>query len=203
MGIRPKRSEGVDSQLAEARRRIAELEADLAASSRRDQLTQTLLTLRAFQTQLQIEIERAERYGHALSVIALDIVDFRALNAEHGYAVGDRVLVELGRLMWATTRSHDLVCRVGGDGFAILLSETGAEGAGCVCKRLTQGLADLEVEPVGGVSVSIGVAVLSSGQGTDELLAAAHGALDVARRQGGGPVFAEDEDDSATAPATE
>jgi diguanylate cyclase (GGDEF)-like protein len=94
-------------------------------------------------------------------------------------------------LITETTRSHDLVCRVGGDGFAILLPEADSEAPVHVCRRLKAALAEQPPGPLGGVQVSLGVATLGPKQAPDELLAAAHAALEQARAAAGGPILAE------------
>src|SRR5689334_21124696 len=93
MGIRSRQSELLETQLAEARRRISELEAEVAKSASRDSLTDALLTLRTFRAQLELDVQRAHRYQRPLSVLIIDIDGFRSINLEHGYGAGDAVLV--------------------------------------------------------------------------------------------------------------
>ena len=173
------------SELAKARQRIAELEADLARLEQRDPLTRSLLSLTAFRTQLELDVARAHRYGRPLTVALIDIDGFRRLNAERGYAVGDAVLVAVGKLIAEQTRVHDLACRTGGDEFALLLPETGSSAAMGAIDRVLVELEDLEVGGVRGVSVSIGVAALEPAQKSESLLAAARSALEAARAAGG------------------
>jgi diguanylate cyclase (GGDEF)-like protein len=169
------------SQLAEARRRIDELERQLGQRDSRDSLAQTLLTLRALRTQLELDVKRAQRYGRPLSVALLDVDGFRAINLRHGYAAGDDVLAAVGSLISKETRVHDLACRMGGDEFGLLLPETGADGALQTVERLLIRLEDLEAGSVRGVSVSMGIAALEAKQMPEGLLAAAAEALQQAR----------------------
>jgi diguanylate cyclase (GGDEF)-like protein/putative nucleotidyltransferase with HDIG domain len=175
-------------QLAEARARIAELEAQLAELRSRDPLTPSLLTLKAFRAQLELDVRRSQRYHRPLSIALLDIDGFRAINLKHGYAGGDAVLAAVGGLLAESTRLHDLVCRMGGDEFAVLLPETGALAAVQAMERLIFQLEDLETAAVRGISISIGVASLEAKQTPERLLAVAAEALQQARLRGGGQV---------------
>lgn len=186
MGLRMKQSEELESKLAEARRRIAELESELSQTSTRDQLTERLLTLRSFRTQLELDVQRAHRYRRPLSVAVLDIDGFREVNLNHGYGVGDEVLVAVAGVISDTTRVHDLACRLGGDEFAVLLPETGSDAARQMSARVLLALEDLHCGPVRGLSVSVGIAALRPRQTPERLLACAEAALEQARAVGGG-----------------
>ena len=174
------------SQLADARRRIAELEAELAQRDSRDPLARTLLTLRAFRAQLELDVSRAQRYKRPLTVALLDIDGFRAINLRHGYAVGDQVLAAIGNLISEQTRVNDLACRMGGDEFALLLPETNTDAAVQLAGRTLVALEDIEAGPLRGLSVSIGIAELAENQPPEGLFAAAGEALQQARAGGGG-----------------
>jgi len=178
------------SQLAEARQRIGELESQLASRDSRDSLAPTLLTLRAFRAQLELDVLRAQRYRRPLSVALIDIDGFRAINLRHGYAAGDGVLGAVGNLISEQTRVHDLACRMGGDEFALLLPETGPAGASQAIDRLLLGLEGLEAGGVRGISISVGIAGLVDKQTPEGLLAAASQALQQAREAGGGQAAA-------------
>ncbi|TMK75551.1 MAG: GGDEF domain-containing protein [Actinobacteria bacterium] len=173
-------------QLATARQRIAELEATLARLEYRDPLTETLLSLRSFRAQLELDTARADRYGRPLSVALVDVDRFRQLNLQHGYAAGDAVLAGLGRLISERTRTNDLACRTGGDEFAILFGETGPPDALEAIQRVLVELEDVEIGPLRGISVSVGVAGLGPGQRPEDLLASAAAALEEASAAGGG-----------------
>jgi diguanylate cyclase (GGDEF)-like protein len=187
MGLLTKQRDAVDPQLVEARRRVAELEAELASSATRDPLT-SLLTLRAFGAQLDLDVQRAHRYRRPLSVAAIDVDGFKAINLNHGYATGDTVLSAVADAIGATTRVNDLACRLGGDEFAILLPETGSEAAKQACERILLGLEDVKVGPLHGLSVSVGIVALRPKQNPELLLSCAHTALQQAKGSGGGRV---------------
>ncbi len=186
MGLLSRQSELLESQLADARRRIAELEAQLARSSSRDVLTDSLLTLRAFRAQLELDVQRAHRYQRPLSVAIVDVDGFRSINLNHGYGTGDSVLMAVGGVISQMTRTHDLACRMGGDEFAVLLPETGSSGARPLAERILVALEDAQAGPVRGISVSIGIAALHPRQTPEQLLDAANTALGQARIGGGG-----------------
>jgi diguanylate cyclase (GGDEF)-like protein len=104
-----------------------------------DALTDQLTALgnhRAFQEELDRQVEHAQRYGAPLSLVLIDIDEFKSINDEKGHAQGDQALADFGRLVLAGLRRVDRPFRVGGDEFAILLPHTDAEGAWIVTRRL-------------------------------------------------------------------
>jgi diguanylate cyclase (GGDEF)-like protein len=184
-------SRGGDSNATElqaARTRIAELEDQLGRVSGRDALISNLITLPAFRAQLELDVERAQRYGRPLTVAILDIDRFRYLNMKRGYAVGDKVLAAVGESLAGRTRALDLTCRAGADEFVMLLSETPLGEAQIVLERILVALEEVEVGDQRGVSASVGTAGLRHGQSADSLLAQAARALEGARIRGGGRV---------------
>ena len=176
------------AELQAARRRIAELEAQLGRVSGRDALVSSLMTLPAFRAQLELDVERAQRYGRPLTVAILDIDRFRYLNMKRGYAVGDKVLHAVGELLADRTRALDLTCRAGADEFVMLLSETPLGEAQIVLERILVALEEVEVGDQRGLSASVGIAGLRHGQSADSLLAQAAMALEGARLEGGGRI---------------
>ena len=143
--LRAKERNSLADQLAAARQRIAELEARLSQVEHRDPLTGSLLSQRAFRTQLELDVARADRYARPLSIALIDVDRFRQLNLEHGYPAGDAVLGGLGHLVAEETRMNDLACRMGGDEFAILFGETDAAEALAAVQRILLKLEELEV----------------------------------------------------------
>jgi diguanylate cyclase (GGDEF)-like protein len=172
-------------QLAEAQSRIGELEAQLAHADSRDPLARTLLTLKAFRTQLDLDVARAQRYQRPLSVALLDIDGFRKINLRHGYAVGDEVLATIGNVISDETRVHDLACRMGADEFGLLLPESSGPAAHQAIERLLVRLENVVAGPVSGLSMSVGIAGLEAKQSSEQVLAAAGEALQLARAAGG------------------
>ena len=100
-----------------------------------DRLT-TLHTRPLFDAVLAKELERAGRYGYAISLILFDVDRLSKINQEHGYGVGDKILERLGILIRQYFRQHDWVARYSEDSIAVLLSRTDAEHAGSLAERV-------------------------------------------------------------------
>jgi two-component system, cell cycle response regulator len=132
-----------------AARRIAELEAVLRIAlienrklSTTDDLTR-VASRRFFSKHFPREVDRAARYGRALSLILCDIDFFKTVNDTLGHAAGDQVLAQFGaRLQQFLRRGVDWVARIGGEEFAIVLPETGYEKALDAARKLRSGVAN-------------------------------------------------------------
>lgn len=107
---------------------------------------------RALEMALEREAARVERGGEPLSLVLLDLDDFKKINDEKGHPEGDRLLREVGRYLIAHVRQQDLVGRWGGEEFAILLPRTSGAQATHLAERLREGLKAL------GITASFGVA---------------------------------------------
>jgi diguanylate cyclase (GGDEF)-like protein len=103
--------------------------------------------LRGLTEQAAPVIERCARSGQPVSVLFLDVNDFKTINDRYGHAAGDTVLQVIGRQLRLAVRGHDLVARVGGDEFAVLLPGTDEAGALAVAANVASHLHDL-VPPV-------------------------------------------------------
>jgi diguanylate cyclase (GGDEF)-like protein len=137
---------------------------------------------------LRRETERLRRGGEPLALVLIDLDHFKRVNDTHGHPAGDEVLARVGRLIRAGTRNLDLAARYGGEEFAVLLFDTGMEGALSFAERFREGLDALEV-PVGTgesvqVTASLGIAVGSEMATPAELVAAADRALYRAKGDG-------------------
>jgi len=100
---------------------------------------------RAFQEAFEGEISRAQRYRQDLSLVLLDLDEFKLVNDAQGHAVGDSLLAEVGRLIRGHVRRSDRAFRIGGDEFALILPQTTADGAQLLARRLLA--AGLELRP--------------------------------------------------------
>lgn len=137
----------LDARLAAARR-IAELESVLRVTlaenrklSATDDLTRAN-SRRFFSKHFPREVERAARYGRALSLVLCDIDLFKNINDTHGHSCGDEVLRQFGeRLQQSLRRGVDWVARVGGEEFAVVLPETGYQQALDVARKLRAAVA--------------------------------------------------------------
>ena len=107
-----------------------------------DGLTE-LYNHRYFYERLAQEVARANRYGLPLSLLVIDVDDFKRYNDRFGHRVGDAVLHDLAALLKAQTRQQvDLAARYGGEEFAVILPSTGSEGAAVVGERLRSTIAE-------------------------------------------------------------
>jgi diguanylate cyclase (GGDEF)-like protein len=137
---------------------------------------------RAFFELAAREQERAQRRGIPLSLLLFDVDHFKRINDTHGHATGDRVLVDIVQRTGAVVRGIDVVARLGGEEFAVLLPDTPADTALLVAGRLRHGL-DRALEGVG-YTVSIGAATLHAGESIDAMLSRADAALYAAKTAG-------------------
>jgi diguanylate cyclase (GGDEF)-like protein len=137
---------------------------------------------RAFFELASRERARAQRRGGPLSLLLFDVDHFKRINDTHGHATGDRVLVDIVERTGAVVRSIDTVARVGGEEFAVLLPDTGAETALVVAERLRHSLDRALDAP--GYTVSIGAATLQADETVDAMLSRADAALYAAKAGG-------------------
>lgn len=91
---------------------------------------------RYFTNKLEMETARSLRYHHPLSLLIVDVDDFKKINDSDGHLVGDEVLIEIAALVNQQMRSDDIVCRYGGDEFVILLVEAGTEQSKDIANRI-------------------------------------------------------------------
>lgn len=119
-----------------------------------------------------------------LCVILCDIDHFKPINDQYGHGAGDRVLATVARLMKNTVRSTDSVIRWGGEEFLIVLPDCAEDSALVRAERIRQAIDEHRDDEVGGVTVSFGVAIQSSDESGDNVVARADKALYQAKEQG-------------------
>ena len=147
-----------------------------------------------FMQQAELELRRAVRYGAALSIFMMDVDHFKKINDTYGHKVGDLVLQKLAAVSRDTLRMVDIIGRVGGEEFAILLPETAEQEAIRVAERLRQAIANAKV-PLGhglplSITVSIGItSLMSKDDNIDVLLNFADKALYEAKNAGRNRIF--------------
>jgi diguanylate cyclase (GGDEF)-like protein len=117
-----------------------------------------LPSARAFHERLALEIARMKRHSRPLSLLYLDIDDFKRVNDERGHQAGDQLLLRVGRILLTVVRNVDLCARLGGDEFAILMPETTAEEAVAVAERVRESMLSSFQEGGASVGTSMGLA---------------------------------------------
>ena len=144
---------------------------------------------RSLMDKLEQELDRARRYGLAISVLMIDLDRFKTVNDTYGHLVGDRVLQQLGDLLRRQVRTVDVVARYGGEEFVVVLPETDEEGAVVFAERLRVAVSENDFSDAAeklNATVSIGVAGTPGdniGSGED-LIGSADKALYVAKANG-------------------
>jgi diguanylate cyclase (GGDEF)-like protein len=139
---------------------------------------------------LEAEVSRAKRHGHELALLFIDVDNFKPYNDRHGHPAGDMLLKRVADLLAGgrdsglpvNARVSDIVARYGGDEFVMILPETGSVGAGVKAERVRRRIAEFPFEhagtqPIGSVSVSIGVATFPEHAASKEAL------IEVANRE--------------------
>jgi diguanylate cyclase (GGDEF)-like protein len=157
--------------------------------ARTDELT-GLANHRRFQEALSSELERSKRFGHSVSLLMLDIDNFKEVNDLHGHQQGDVVLREVARILRESSREIDEPARYGGEELAVVLPETDIEGAFNLAERIRARIEALSFDTTDesdtlSVTASLGVASVAPGAGDGRaLVAAADQALYEAKRAG-------------------
>ncbi|PWC52479.1 hypothetical protein TSO221_14195 [Azospirillum sp. TSO22-1] len=175
----------VDLSVEIARRQ--QLEDDLRRLATTDALT-NVPNRRHFMEVAETECRRSHRYGHPLSLILFDIDHFKQINDTHGHAAGDQVLSRLSDTCVTALRDQDVIGRLGGEEFAVLLPETDGVAAAAVAERLRNAVE--QASPVwsnGELAVTISAGVAAWGpddEGIETVLHRADEALYEAKRQG-------------------
>jgi diguanylate cyclase (GGDEF)-like protein len=165
------------------------LQAAVRALTVTDELT-GLFNRRFFEQELRREADRARRFGRSVALVMIDVDHFKSYNDRFGHRAGDDALRGVAAcLVGAAARRVDAVTRYGGEEFAVLLSETDAEGARFVAERIREVVAEHQ-EFLCPLTVSAGVAALAGEEADSEaLVVRADAALYSAKREGRNRVF--------------
>ncbi len=170
--------------LSEPLQRALEYE-DLYEQASHDALT-GLLNRRVFEERITSIMAQSHRHGHPVTLACLDLDKFKEINDTHGHAVGDMVLQKMARIMEGMVRSCDILARIGGDEFVIILPETKLAEAQFLANRLCQAIEQVDLPALGSskLGISIGLAELESGQSQEKWLQLADEALYQAKAAG-------------------
>jgi two-component system, cell cycle response regulator len=168
---------------------------ELQILSSTDSLT-GLSNSRHFFHQLKAELARAERYAHHVSLVLLDLDNFKMHNDTYGHQEGDRALREVGGIIRSCIRESDSAYRYGGEEFTIILPETDSEAALPVAERLLTAIGSADFGSAAGdivrLTASIGVAQWRVGEDMDALLKRADLAMYKSKREGRNRVTVDD-----------
>ncbi len=162
----------------------AEIRERLEHQARTDSLT-GLFNHSVFHERLLQALHETSRNHEPLAVLMLDIDDFKRVNDIHGHSVGDELLRLLADSLRASVRPEDVVCRLGGEEFAIVMGGCGGEDAVRVAERIQDRLEESEFPAVGRLNVSIGLALgPEHAMNPRELAACAEAAMMTAKAHG-------------------
>jgi diguanylate cyclase (GGDEF)-like protein len=146
-----------------------------------------LFNRRHFLAVVAAEWHRFERYNRPISMLMIDIDHFKSINDVHGHDVGDRVLARVAAICQEHVRTTDILGRLGGEEFGLMLPETSSGDAAILAERLRQSIASMRVDVAGQpvrATVSIGISQAKDGEDSTALLKQADVALYVAKRSG-------------------
>jgi diguanylate cyclase (GGDEF)-like protein len=146
-----------ERQLSSERTRMMQKLQKLATT---DGLTK-LYNSRSFYSQLELEVDRYNRYKHPLSLLLLDIDNFKEFNDNFGHLEGDKVLVRFSQIIKSCLRTNDSAYRYGGEEFTVILPETNGDEAKTVAQRIRSSLESEKFKPIpdknAQITISIGV----------------------------------------------
>jgi diguanylate cyclase (GGDEF)-like protein len=187
------------SRLDAACKELDATKARLKEFSFRDDVT-GLYNRRFFGIRLEEEIARYRRFNHPVSVVMMDLDGFKAVNDSLGHTVGDETLREVAQLLLKHSRGINVVCRYGGDGYAVLLVETSKAGARLYGDRIRQVIAGYSFSHGRPITASLGIANLPDDEAStsEDLVRAADEALYVAKRAGKNQVAMATSSENAT-----
>ena len=176
------------SEIEDAHRQARAAQAELRRLASIDELT-GVANRRWFTAMASRELERCRRFNHQLALLMIDVDHFKRVNDTHGHAVGDEVLKAFTRVLEGNLRSVDLLGRLGGEEFAVVLPESDHNAASHTAERLRAAVEALEFPFEDGtvlkITTSVGISILATvGETLDSLLARADSALYTAKREG-------------------
>lgn len=137
-----------------------------------------------FQEVIKIELERAKRYKHPLSMLMFDIDHFKAINDTYGHSVGDYVLQTLSKIAKDNLRDTDYLVRWGGEEFIIITPETELERAKALAERIRTAIENYRFDRAGRITISFGVTEFKESDTEDTFIRRADDAMYKAKEKG-------------------
>ncbi len=172
----------------------AQIRARLEYQAQTDSLT-GLYNHRYFHDRLRAELTRASRTRDSVAVLMLDIDDFKRVNDMYGHGTGDQVLRDLADLLRGGLRGSDVVCRLGGEEFGVIMSSCDAGDALNLARRLTDALAAAEFGAAGEITISVGISQgPQHAMNPRELVACAEAAMMTSKARGKNQIVLFDEE---------
>jgi len=183
-----KLAQGKLAEMSSLEKEMKQAQIQLAEMSTRDELT-GLYNRRYFIESLERELARAKRYKRNLGFCMIDLDKFKYINDTYGHLAGDMTLSKIGRMFDEHFRHGDLICRYGGEEFAVILPDTSLKSAVAVCERLRIKVLNHRFKYNSSdfsISISIGIALYNNllHRSSDELVSAADQALYRAKKEG-------------------
>jgi len=182
-------------KLLERTEKLATTAREMEELSTHDGLT-GLYNYRYFHNRLKEEMQKSARAGAPLSVMLMDLDNFKLYNDRHGHPAGDLLLKTAAEIFRQTLRGTDLICRYGGEEFVAILPNTGKEGAIVAAENVRANMEGhdfphRETQPLGAVTITIGVAQYpEDATSADELVKCADDLMYKAKKEGKNKVYA-------------
>lgn len=152
-----------------------------------------------FNQYLEEEIYRHQRYQSPFSILAIDIDLFKRVNDQYGHDVGDLVLINIANTMKSLIRESDVLCRIGGEEFVVMMPETSLKNASKVAEKLREGVASVtSAEVPESLTISIGLTELTHWDSAQSFYKRADKLLYLAKDSGRNQVVASLEEESQT-----
>ncbi|MCF7982671.1 MAG: diguanylate cyclase [Pseudomonadales bacterium] len=185
-----------EEELNQVMGKLQEVNRELKTAVITDPLT-GVMNRRGFYELMSAEHNRMIRYGGEIALLILDIDHFKMVNDRFGHNIGDRALRKVTEICTDIVRTIDVISRIGGEEFAILLPNTSTENATVLAERIRASVANITTKVDQGIklkmTISIGVASYVKGDTPDSLLNKADQALYIAKNKGRNQVICHDE----------
>lgn len=176
-------------KLAKKNKKLEKANERIEKLSKTDVLT-GLANRRHFMDYFEKMISQAQRHSNPISLVMIDLDKFKDINDSYGHQAGDDVLSALGNLLSRETRKEDLAGRIGGEEFAVILTQTDIEKADNYAERIRKEINQLEVDSVPAeITASLGVSEMKDGDDSESLLKRADAALYEAKENGRNRVY--------------